>query len=92
MAVKLNQHDLQFILDQIKIAEAHSAGTPLSELIDSPLLPSGLRTVDGSYNNFGIGREQWGSAGEIFGPITEGRSGRSGAFPFPLPNHISTDS
>ncbi|WP_336270584.1 peroxidase family protein [Vreelandella arctica] len=84
MAVKLNQHDLQFILDQIKIAEAHSAGTPLSELIDSPLLPSGLRTVDGSYNNFGIGREQWGSAGEIFGPITEGsfREG-SGAFPFP---------
>lgn len=82
MAVKLNQHDLQFILDQIKIAEAHSAGTPLSELIDSPLLPSGLRTVDGSYNNFGIGREQWGSAGEIFGPIAEGsyREG-SGALP-----------
>ena len=82
MAVKLNQHDLQFILDQIKIAEAHSAGTPLEELVDSPLLPTGLRTVDGSYNNFGIGREQWGSAGELFGPIAEGSLGQgSGAFP-----------
>lgn len=28
MAVKLNLNDIQFILDQIKIAEAHSAGTP----------------------------------------------------------------
>ncbi|HEY8578864.1 MAG TPA: hypothetical protein VIL72_03200 [Beijerinckiaceae bacterium] len=27
MAVKLNQHDLEFILAQIKIAEAHADGT-----------------------------------------------------------------
>ncbi|WP_422102087.1 peroxidase family protein [Vreelandella sp.] len=82
MAVKLNQHDLQFILDQIKVAEAHSAGTPLEELVDSPLLPTGLRTVDGSYNNFGIGREQWGSSGELFGPIAQGSLGQgSGAMP-----------
>ncbi|WP_404374597.1 peroxidase family protein [Vreelandella aquamarina] len=82
MAVKLNQHDLQFILDQIKVAEAHSAGTPLEELVDSPLLPTGLRTVDGSYNNFGIGREQWGASGQPFVPIAEGSFGQgSGALP-----------
>ena len=49
--VNLVKHDLQFILNQIKIAEAHASGTPLTELVDSPLLPYGLRTVDGSYNN-----------------------------------------
>ena len=32
MAVKLNQADLAFILRQIKIAEAHSSGIPLTEL------------------------------------------------------------
>ncbi|QNI02547.1 heme peroxidase [Halomonas sp. SH5A2] len=72
MAVKMNQHDLQFILDQIKIAEAHAAGESLAELVGSSLLPYGLRTVDGSYNNFVVGREQWGASGEPFGPITEG--------------------
>lgn len=70
MAVKLNLNDIQFILDQIKIAEAHAAGTPLSELVDSPLQPLGLRTVDGSYNNFGAGREQWGASGELFPGLT----------------------
>ncbi len=33
--VKLVKHDLQFILNQIEIAEAHSAGTPLTELVDT---------------------------------------------------------
>jgi Ca2+-binding RTX toxin-like protein len=62
MAVKLNKHDLEFILAQIKIAEAHSAGTPLDELVTRPHLPYGLRTVDGSYNNVLPGREFWGAA------------------------------
>ena len=55
--------DLRFILDQIKIAEAHVVNTttatgPCGALlgtganqIPSPLLPFGLRTVDGSCNN-----------------------------------------
>ena len=30
--VALNQHDLEFILKQIKIAEAHANGTPLTEI------------------------------------------------------------
>jgi len=71
MAVKLNLNDIQFILDQIKIAEAHASGTPLDQLVDSPLLPLGLRTVDGSYNNFGVGREQWGASGEPFPGLAE---------------------
>ena len=62
MAVKLNQHDLEFILKQIKIAEAHTAGTPLTDMIVQPHLPYGLRTVDGSYNNILPGRELWGAA------------------------------
>ncbi|MBY5999731.1 MULTISPECIES: peroxidase family protein [Alphaproteobacteria] len=62
MAVKLNKHDLEFILKQIKIAEAHSAGTPLTDMIVQPHLPYGLRTVDGTYNNILPGRELWGAA------------------------------
>ncbi len=62
MAVKLNRHDLEFVLKQIRIAEAHVAGTPLMQLIDQPHLPFGLRTVDGTYNNLIAGREQWGAS------------------------------
>ena len=55
--------DLDFILQQIKIAEAHVANTteatgpcgalvgPGPDQIASPLLSFGLRTVDGSCNN-----------------------------------------
>ena len=59
--VQLTKHDLNFILAQIKIAEAHAAGGDLAELVagyngndgfaQAHLLPYGLRTVDGSYNN-----------------------------------------
>ncbi len=85
--VKLNTHDLSFILDQIRIAEAHNAliagftpddyaeddpvGDALRTLVDSPLLPHGLRTVDGSYNNLVPGREQWGMSGEPFPRLTD---------------------
>ncbi|MEP3329230.1 peroxidase family protein [Sedimentitalea sp.] len=65
MAVKLNRHDLEFILDQIKISEAHAAGTPLGDLLAQPHLPYGLRTVDGTYNNIIPGRETWGAAEQI---------------------------
>lgn len=78
--VHLIRHDLEFILRQIEIAEAHSAavediaggnavsqiGDELRNLVDSPLLPAGLRTVDGSYNNIVPGREKWGASGEPF--------------------------
>ncbi|WP_088348188.1 MULTISPECIES: peroxidase family protein [Rhodomicrobium] len=75
------KHDLDFILAQIKIAEQNAttedangnpvAGTPLSELIDNPLLPYGLRTVDGRNNNIIPGREDWGAADELFPRLTD---------------------
>ena len=67
----VNIADLTKILTQIKIAEAHAsrveggvivAGTPIQQLVSSPLAPEGLRTVDGKYNNTVPGREAWGSA------------------------------
>lgn len=64
--VTLVRHDLEFILEQIRIAEAHANGTPMADLVDSPLLPAGLRTVDGSFNNILPGREQWGASGQPF--------------------------
>jgi Ca2+-binding RTX toxin-like protein len=69
--VKLIRHDLEFILNQIKIAEQHAAGTPLSDLIPDPHLPLGLRTVDGSWNNLVPGRELYGAAGQPFPPTLE---------------------
>lgn len=89
--VQVNQHDLEFILRQIKIAEANSiahsgadakalmniwvdelgnlvpAGTAGATLaISAEHVPYGLRTVDGSYNNLGAGRENWGAVDQPF--------------------------
>jgi len=60
--MKLVKHDLQFILDQILIADAHTGGGDLLALLGSNLLPYGLRTVDGSYNNITPGQEQYATA------------------------------
>jgi len=54
--------DLEFILQQIFIAEAHAAGQSLSELLPNSQVPWGLRTVDGSYNNLVVGRTSCGTA------------------------------
>lgn len=79
--VDLVKHDLEFILRQIKIAEAHAAGGDLATLVAAEgavagaagtapaaasLLPYGLRTVDGSYNNLVPGREKWGASDQPF--------------------------
>ena len=79
--VTLVKHDLEFILKQIEIAEAHAAGGNLAELVagyngndgltQAHLLPYGLRTVDGSYNNLLPGRENWGAADQSFPGIFE---------------------
>ena len=62
--------DLDFILDQIKIAEAHAAGQSLfggpNPLIPANNISWGLRTVDGTYNNLIPGRTTWGSADQPF--------------------------
>ena len=69
--VNLVKHDLEFILKQIEIAEAHAQGAELTDLVTSPLLPYGLRTVDGSYNNLVPGRENWGAADQEFVQLTD---------------------
>jgi Ca2+-binding RTX toxin-like protein len=59
--------DLDFILAQIKIAEAHAAGQPLygpGGLIPTYNLAWGLRTVDGSYNN--LLHPEWGASDNEF--------------------------
>jgi Ca2+-binding RTX toxin-like protein len=58
--------DLDFILQQIEIAEAHAAGTPLTELINDQFMAFGLRTVDGSYNNLVAGQSGFGAADNNF--------------------------
>jgi len=59
--VYVNTNDLKHILEQIRIAEQHAAGTPLAELVPDPLLPQGLRLTDGSMNNLTPGQEHLAS-------------------------------
>ncbi|MGV8844699.1 MAG: peroxidase family protein [Pseudomonas sp.] len=69
----VNQDDLIFILKQIKISElgTNADGTiktgvgGLAELVGSPLLPYGLRTVDGTWNSLLPGQERLGAADNI---------------------------
>lgn len=67
MSVTVNKADLEFILAQIKIAEAHAAGQPLfgpGGLVPAYNVSWGLRTVDGTYNN--LLHETWGAADQPF--------------------------
>ena len=69
MAVTMIKSDLEFILEQIKIAEAHAAGTPLfgpGGLVPAYNVSAGLRTVDGTYNHLLPGQETWGAADQQF--------------------------
>ena len=58
--------DLQFILEQIKIAEQHTDGADLLDLIANARLPFGLRTVDGSFNNLVADQGEFGAADNTF--------------------------
>jgi Ca2+-binding RTX toxin-like protein len=76
----LNAGDMRFILKQIKIAERHATregpngepvpGSPLvgpgQYQVPHPLVPYGLRTVDGSYNNLIDGQSKFGASGQKF--------------------------
>jgi Ca2+-binding RTX toxin-like protein len=68
-AVTPNGPDLEFILEQIKRSEAHAAGGKLvgtgPDQISSALLPYGLRTVNGQFNNLIPGQEQFGAADRL---------------------------
>ncbi|MEA2322166.1 MAG: hypothetical protein QOD81_2016, partial [Solirubrobacteraceae bacterium] len=76
----LNAGDLRFILKQIKIAEHHATtesgpGAPLvgpgEFQIANPLLPYGLRTVDGSENNLQPGQNTFGAVDQTFPRLTQ---------------------
>jgi Ca2+-binding RTX toxin-like protein len=68
--VNLVRSDLDFILKQIKVAEAHAAGTPLTDLIPNIRSSNGLRSVDGSENNLldvgGFNQTEFGAADNTF--------------------------
>ena len=63
---ELIKSDLEFILQQILIAEAHAAGTDLTSLLPNVQVPFGLRTVDGTFNNLVLGQNEFGSADTTF--------------------------
>ncbi|MGF2948488.1 peroxidase family protein [Microbacterium alcoholitolerans] len=83
----VNANDLDFILRQIQIAEAHDQRTTTGQgvgplLCSTPTdttgkcvpdakLPFGLRTVDGSFNNLVNGRTHWGAADQPFDRLVE---------------------
>lgn len=64
--IENDRGDLDFYLTQIRLAEQHAAGAPLSSLIADPQLPWGLRTVDGSLNNLKPGQAHFGAADQLF--------------------------
>jgi hypothetical protein len=64
----LIQSDLEFILKQIEVAEAHAAGGDLRALVGDPASPFGLRTVDGSFNN--LANPAFGAADQVFPRMT----------------------
>ncbi|MDB5747235.1 MAG: Hemolysin-type calcium-binding region, partial [Massilia sp.] len=73
----VNLDDLAFILRQIKIAEESTNPDTgeiegLPGLVGSPLLPFGLRTVDGSWNNLLPGMENVGAADNIMPRLVDG--------------------
>ncbi|PBJ07706.1 hypothetical protein PS726_01828 [Pseudomonas fluorescens] len=61
-----NLSDLDFILQQIFIAEAHASGEDLRDLLPNVQVPFGLRTIDGSFNNLFAGQTEFGAADNIF--------------------------
>ncbi|QCI12535.1 heme peroxidase [Pseudomonas putida] len=61
-----SKSDLEFILKQIFIAEAHADGANLSDLLPNSQVPFGLRTVDGSFNNLLTAQTEFGAADNAF--------------------------
>ena len=75
----VNVHDLEFILRQIKIADAHASGISLRQAImneyqvsatEAALLPFGLRTVDGRFNNLLASNVDYGASDTPFPRLT----------------------
>src|SRR5690349_4753726 len=58
--------DLDFILQQIIIADQMARGVPLADLLPNPEVAWGLRTLSGAFNNAVPGQEFFGAADLIF--------------------------
>ena len=93
------KHDLQFILAQIKIAEADVAGGAAINqvhLIRDPLLPQGLRTITGEQNNLVAGQNGFGSVDKIFprllDPVFKPAENSPAAFGPPTPTSYAQTS
>jgi Ca2+-binding RTX toxin-like protein len=69
--VEFIKSDLEFILQQIMIAEQHAAGADLLSLLPNSLVPFGLRTVDGSFNNLVAGQSEFGASDNLFPRLTD---------------------
>jgi hypothetical protein len=72
--IHLVRSDLNFVLAQIKIAEANAHGASILSLVPSVRSPLGLRTVDGSFNNLvqlnGVDQSEFGAADNVFPRLT----------------------
>src|SRR5215475_6460632 len=71
MAVTYIRSDLEFILEQIRIAERHAAGERLIDILPNVQVPFGLRTVDGTFNNLVTGQSEFGAADNLFPRLTD---------------------
>ncbi len=73
-AVTFIKSDLDFMLQQIKISEAHAGGGELLGTgplqVSNPLFPYGVRTVDGRLNNLLPGQSEFGAADTQFLRLT----------------------
>src|SRR5215510_3988896 len=67
---RLFRDDLDFILEQIKIAEENAAGQPLLSLVPNWDFPFGLRTLSGVDNNLLPFSAQFGAADNVFPRLT----------------------
>src|SRR5215510_10228661 len=71
MEVTYIRSDLEFILEQIRIAERHAAGERLIDILPNVQVPFGLRTVDGTFNNLVTGQSEFGAADTTFPRLTD---------------------
>src|SRR5262249_14913248 len=75
VGVHFIRSDLDFILDQIHVAERNAAGEDLVDLLPNIRVPFGLRTVDGSENNlinFDVpDQTHFGAADTVFPRLTD---------------------
>src|SRR5262249_42184366 len=69
--IHLVRSDLEFILNQIVVAERHAAGENLLDIIPNSRVAFGLRTIDGSFNNLVAGQSAFGASDNTFPRLTD---------------------